>query len=495
MKIEKKNALAFLAVYPRANVIEQIIKDSDYDNDVCAVGVKQLVRLGYKSENWLSLLSQNHYPEGLLRACSGLISLKGKSETEIFVFLERTNYHWFAYEAVFKALNLQKLSQEKLLTLLQRFYRDEVYSACWPYLQLTGKSEKEIWKLLRILGFNLKAEEKLAPLLSKEEYLLKIILDKNDSSLYDDLRTLCFKRLQLENKSDDELIALVQSAKFNHHVACEIIKHLKTEEKIFWLVGACKYAWNVSVAAINQLRNETYIMLIAKENQYVIDVCIAAIKKVSEKYLMEIWDWNSGHKKEAGEEIIKRLDLKQKTEDELISYIKRDPYSDKVCKACRPHLNLRKKTADELITLLQKVDYSEAACRLFLPSLGLKKMSEEEIFSLFKKTRGHHQVGKILIKFISSEEYILKFVNEARHDDSIFWVDSFANLLKKKNDQEIFEILKSLRNEKLACRIAIGFQRKKDYILETIMASGYDEKTVTIGLEKLQKINPHIKQN
>jgi hypothetical protein len=495
MKIEKTIALAFLAVHPHSNMIEQIMKDSDYNDEVCAEGVKQLARRGYKSEDWLRLMAGNRYPKGLLRACSDLISLKDKSEEEVFAFLGRVDYHWFAYKAAIEALDPKKLSQEKLIILLSRFYRDEVYAAYWPYVQLEGKSEDEIWGLLRILGFNLKAEEKIVPLISKEEYLLKIILDKNDSSLYDDLRALCFKRLHLEKKSEDELTALAESTKFNHKVACEIIKHLKTEEKIFWLTGACKYAWDVSVAAISKLGNETYIMLITRENPYVVDVCVAAIEKVSEKHLMEIWDWHSGHKKEISQAIIKRLDLRQKTENEIIGYIKKDLYNDSACKASKPYLKLKEKTPSEMIALLQKTDYSEAACRLFLPSLGLKKMGEEEIFSLFKKSHSHPQVGKVLIKFVSSEEYILKFVQEASHHNSIFWTDFFANLLKRKSDKEIFEILKILRNDQLACRIAIGFQRKKNYILETIMASGYEEKTVEIGLKKLKDINPYVKEN
>jgi len=484
MKLEKKLALALLNFSPVPAMIETILKDSEYEEEVCFRGVIELKKHDYKEYDFLRLLASSGYKEGLLKACARYLELK-KPEAEIFSLLQRVNFHWSLANPVSKSLNFSELSQDKLIMIMDKMYREEVYEAAWPHLKLEGKSEDELWEILRRLSFSWYAKPKIVPLLKSTEHLLAIIVKTSESKLEADLRTTCFKQLNLEEKNDSELLALAQQTDYNQHVSQEVIKHFKSLELIFLVVVACKYYLSVSLAAIEKLSNQDSIMLIARESRYIADVSIAAIAKVSEKHILEIWGWHS-HNDKVSQAAISHLDLSQKHEDALIAFIKKDQYGESVCRACKPYLHLRKKTPAELIHLLEKTGFTEGACKLFLPALGLKKMTESEIYSLLKKSYSHPHVANVLLKYVSSEEYVLKFVQEMKHLNATFWVEAFSGLLAKKNDEEIFTILKDLHNEKSACRIAIGFQRNKDYILETIRASGYDEETAKIGLKLLK---------
>jgi len=485
MKLEKKLALTLLNFSPLPAMIETILKDSEYENEVCFRGVFELKKQGYEGEDFLRLLAYSGYKEDLLKACARYLDLK-KSEKEIFSFLERVNFHWSLANAVIQSLDFSKLSQDTLIMLMDKMFREEVYEAAWPYLELKEKSEDELWEILRRLSFSWYVKPKIVPLLKSTEHLLAIITKTSGSDLEEDLRATCFKQLVLEKKDDQELLALAQQSNYNQHVSQEIIKHFKSQELIFLVVVACKYNQIVSLAAIERLGSEESIMLIARENKYAGEVAIAAITKVSEKNILEIWSWHS-HNNYVSRAAINHLDLSHKHEDALLAFIKQDEYGEEVCRACKPYLHLRERSPAGLISFLEKTGFTEAACKLFLPSLGLKKMTEPEIFDLMKRAYSHPNVGKVLIKYVSSDEYILKFVQNQKHVNSTFWAEKFSSLLAKKTDEEIFAILKDFNNDRNVCRLAIGFQKNKDYILETIRASGYDEEVAKIGLKRLNK--------
>ncbi len=484
-KLNGKIALALLQAHPNRAMIESIIVDCEYDMVACEQASPQLKKLGYTADDFLDLIIKSKYREEVLRACGRFLDFKLKTEDWIFSFLERSNYHWSLTNVVLASLNIASLDNTLLVKLGAKFHQEEIYKVVWPLLEIENTPQTGLYNILKEMGFCYEAKKKIAPFLTNEDHVLELIMKTKGTGREEEILTTSFKQLRLKERTYNNLFELAKRSKFHRGLCCEIISLMNSSDYIMIILDACDYDYEVAIAAIEKLQIEEQIMMIARKHQYFEDVRLAAIAKVSEKYLMEIWGWKT-HDAKTNEAIVLRLDLKTKSEAELSGYIRQDEYGNGVAKACLPYFNLKERSLKTIIGLLKNCNFNEAACRLYLSPRRLKKLNDQELLDLYVLSDYHAHVGAVLINYLSTEKFILHFIEKSKfYKNADFWKKALVKILAEKSDLEIFNLLKLFRNDREILRIAVGFQHHKDYILETIRSSFYDDETVKIGLKML----------
>lgn len=487
-KLNSETALALLQARPNRALVETIMADCEYDNSVCEKAVPQLKKFGYSADDFLDLIIKSQYRENVLRACGHFLNFKLKTEDWIFSFLEKSNYHWSLTNVILASLNIPSIKNQRLISLAAKFHREEIYKVVWPLLKIENISQTELYNILKEMNFCHEAKKKIAPFLTKEDYILELIKKTDGTSRYEEdekVLAICFKQLRLNERSYDNLLELAGLTKFHRGFCCELIRQINSSDYIMIILDVCKCDSAVAIAAIEKLKIEEQIMMIARKHRHLEDVSLAVIAKVSEKYLMEIWDWKA-HNAKINEAIVLRLDLKNKSEQDLTKYIRRDEYGSGVAKACLPYFNLKKRNLQQIISLLEACGFNKAACQLYLSPRRLKKLNDQELNDLFVLSHYHAHVGAVLIDYLRTEKFILDFVMKSKYYTTCdFWKKALAKIFAEKNDLEIFNLLKFFHNDREILRIAINYQRDKNYILETIRASYYDKEIVKIGLKNL----------
>ena len=506
MKMETKTletdlALQLLAVTNVPETIVKIMTDSSYDNTACQKGIKLLKTLGWGDGEFWDLIEKTKYQETIFRPAGEYLDLSIHSKSAVLILLEKTNYHWSIAIPAAKVLDFSIFKEEEIIKFMAKSHRSEVYQACWPFIKLKDKTEDELWKLLEQLNFNWLAKPAITPYLKLPEHLLTVIEKSSDSSLEEEAitRQICYQKLCLRQRPWPEIAEMIKNLEYNPYFCQEVIYTTKDVGNIMWLVMATNYNYLVCEAAIEQLENEDLILAIAKQTNYAEKVCSSAIKRLKlESNIYFIWE--KGHSnKNITELAIGRLDLINKTEEELIDIILRDKFSDTACVTCAPYLNLDKKSGDEVMNLLKKISYRAKACEVFLSALKLEEKKEEEIFSLLKKADFIQNVGQILIKFIHSENCIMEIIKKVGyHANSDYWMEPLTKILASKNDEEILAILKELNHTINISKIAIKFLKEERNIMEVIIFNKYDKGISKIGAEKLtkkgHKIHVHLEE-
>jgi hypothetical protein len=493
MKVERKLALALLGTSPSIVDILKIMVDSGHDSEVCLAGIKLLKDKGYGPEDFWKLIEISGNKESVFKPCAAYLDLSTKRNTKILNLLKKTGYHWSIAIPAAAALKIDELSEKEIIEFMDKACREEVYTACCPFIDLEKKTEAEIWALLAELHFNWLAKYWIAPYLKSPENLLELAKKANSDSDDDKrVRLTCFQALGVAGKTDDELIQFVKDSGYNSYFCQEAIKFFKLDKYVIWLVSIANYNQPICEAAIERLDDEELIMLIVEKTTYSRTICQSALPKLkSEDNIMAIWA-KCRFEQKIGHLAISSIPLQDKTEDELADLIKKYEFGQetRISTACQPFLALDKKSDDEMIDFLAKTDYNNGACRLFLPILKLTEKTEEEIFRLLKKSRLHENVGKVLIDYITSEENILKIAKENYHTTD-FWIESFRSVLSSKNDEELMLILKDFHYEKKICVMVIQLIKETGNIISIIENSGYNEEVARIGLNLLNKKEGH----
>lgn len=483
--MKKTSLLSLLCENVSLTTIVKILADSEYNYDVCKKGVELLANQGWKKNNFFDLLDQCKNPESLLRACIGFITLEGMDKNQIFKFLEANKYNQLLAELTINALPPKSLSQDELVLIMSKFNSELVYSACWTFVELNEETEDELADLLKKLGSGYQAKKMIAPYFKTKKNLLPIIkmLDRNKKET--ELMKTCFKKLGLDNLSDSELISIIKESKDCIDLCHEIIRHFKLQSSLWWVIAYYEYNYLISAFAIPRMDDENLIMIAVEKNISNPDVLNSAIPKLSEPNIMMVWERNL-YEKRIYQIVADNLSLADKTEDELICLIVKEKTGNIICEACKPYFDLTtiSSSNDQMIAFLKKTGFSNNACQTFLPLLKLEAQSESRVFVLIKKTGFNENICENLMSFISSDKNIIEIVQAKMYYDNNFWAKPFSDLLAKKSETEILEIVKLLYNYLEVCKIALDFLKTKAALTEICIRSNYNDEIMKIAKTK-----------
>lgn len=483
--MNKDLALQLLSGAGTPDEVRDIMKKSAYDDKVCEAGLKKLKLNKWTEPQLLALMQESGYKEIFSYACAPFLSLAGKTNLEIFKLLAATKNNWKIVEVATKVLKMEQESENVIVSLLNSTSNEKLYELCQLFLKLETKSEAELMQLLFRLNYSHEAGPFIAPYLKQPKNLLAVI-NKYKEEHREDTRQICLAGLMLSERNDTELMAIAKASQYNLSVCEAAVKYLKDLANILFVLIKTNFHHLACANVMEKMPTDDHIMLLWEKNQFSKEVTLAALPRLQlETNLNAIWK-SQGQYDEIRLMVISCLPLAVKTEDELAEVIKKDQYHNDAVRACLPYLDLKNKSGKEIMSLLKKTGFHKGACKILFSQSKLKKMTEKEIFTLLTENGFPENVGKVFGPFLTTEEYLVRFVREANHQEN-YWIKPFTDLLqRKKNDYEILAILDKLYGAEVD-RVAIKFLNQKENIIK-LMDHHSDPTLTQLGLKRLAEL-------
>lgn len=150
------------------------------------------------------------------------------------------------------------------------------------------------------------------------------------------------------------------------------------------------------------------------------------------------------------------LDLKEKTEEELISILRCVNFNKKYLKKILPLINFREKTEEEIIMLLVKVNYQQEFCKASFPYLTNPKIFQ--ILNTVEKEKYFNHLCKEALPFLK---------------------------LKEQTEKELIAILKKVFYNQKYCKAIVPLLSKSS-LIELLKEEKYSEWVI-------KKILPYLK--
>lgn len=490
-------ALQLLAYAPNSDLIQQIIKDSAFDDPVCVAGANLLItKHNWDDQQLWLFLVETKFPQNLINACilwpkTAPVSA-AKSPMKI---IEASQYNGKIIELLIKFLDKASLKKHAWL-LADKSSAQKVQDICWAAILSHTPTEKKCWNVWKKHP-DQKTAEKIAPFIKKRRYLAQII--KQLGIAFDFLgetKAIMLANLQLEQLQDGQLIKLAQDTEFNRGLMPEIIKFIKSEKKAYQLYLNHSKEAEALIALIPKLKSESSIINLIDKFKYREDVMVTALGKINdESQIMDIWGKNRFDRKrmvKIGPHIAKALRLATKNENELISLIKFDPFNDYVCVEAQAYFHLEARDAKSMLTLLYDLNFHESACQLYLPTLHWEKKTQAEAYSFLKAAHFHKNVGDVLIPYISKLQYLLEIAKEAPGNNSNeppYWTKALSAALQQKSDKKIIKIMANWNYRSDIKISAINAVRERASIFALIQQANYQKDVFLHGLARLEDMS------
>jgi len=382
----------------------------------------RLFDLSKKTEDQiLAIIQASHYSPEV--CCLGISFLK--NESNILMIMEKTSYNPKVCAVGVKALKLGSKTENQILTLLEEINAGDtqecVRKLCIPYFKLKQKKEYEILNLLKKTKWN---------------YFIK---------------KAAIEALKVENKTDEQLVTLMEITDYQSDVCALCMKHLKKDENIIALMTRESTPYFIQIIGASRLnwKNKTteQIMEILVGTDYNHDVSLAAvpyIKTVKEILLVIKYSANSEDICTIG---INNLKLSEKAEDKLLWLMKESGYNYYVCCRCLELLSLNEKTDDQLLSIMFNSDYNEFVCATCI--IHLK--SEYDVHQTIKKTKFKTTVCLAGLPRLSLQSDIINVLADSCYEDNVCVLG--ISLLKSEN--LIFDTMEKANYSSPICDAAV----------------------------------------
>ncbi|HNX11034.1 MAG TPA: hypothetical protein PKI61_02735 [bacterium] len=295
---------------------------------------------------------------------------------------------------------------------------------------------------------NYETASELFQFLKTEKEILKLLAQVESQDIEDASRGV-IPLLKLEKKSERRILDIVKQANYNQIICAAALPYIKSEYQIFNIIKKTHGQSAVCLAAIPclKLRQKTDKQL------------LTALKRMGSHLL-------------ACQMIIPYLNLKKKNQEQIWEIIQKSGYATGICLEAINHLKLTENQALMLLRMNDDFDLS----RKVIPYLELKNKTESEIMALLEKIGYPAIVCCAGIQFLKQEELILRLMTLTNFHVAVCQLG--VNLLKpaEQTEKRLMEITRKTAYHPHLCWYFIAFIKSKKRILEIMKGTNYDAR-------------------
>ena len=183
--MKKEVALALMSDATNPDDIRDIMKKSDYNDEVSRIGLTKISLDKMSEAELLSFMSESGYSPFVNAYCAPFLTLTSKTNKEILTLLERTKFEATLVETAFSVMTLDREDEYTIIKLLCHTNSKKVREICWPLLKIDTKSESELMELLRQLSSDRQSSLYIVRRIRQTNNLLDLI-DKHKEDYYED---------------------------------------------------------------------------------------------------------------------------------------------------------------------------------------------------------------------------------------------------------------------------------------------------------------------
>jgi len=388
--------------------LKAMLVSVSFDIDACKVILPKIMDQAIL-RSFVSSLRRDKGYEDILRILFPLLYLKLKNNDELLSIFDETNKSESVANAITNYLNFEGKKEPELLELMDKLkYCYNVCNKVIPLLELSKEEENQekIWSIVEKSKFDWTTVRQLIQYLSSEDRVMEILRRcKFEESLFYNEDTTKF----VLSLSKEENILEVLRNKENVDIATYYLAQIESEEKRMEITKEINkdYIWVALIPTLKEKSNIEFIKhkldTLDQYNPLYPLYVIAFIPhcKTEEEILNRARKyWNFAFDKK---ELLFGI-LEHINQTDTLILLFNEISSKEVETEIIKKLNLKKKTNPELWDILAQTSYDKAMCEAIVPLLELAAKSDDDILKLLSEKKNPQNLCLPVMKYLKSQK-------------------------------------------------------------------------------------------